>query len=106
MTGIISKERIQDAAAHPENREQSAHDCGGTGNDNAGDDAGLTVCVAFRHPIGTGPDFDDTPEKTDEAHYTETILKRRFQARWNLRQRNEWQRHRQSQILERSIKYS
>jgi len=67
--------------AQIEYREESAHDGGGPGDDDSGDDAHLAVCVALADGVRAGPDFDDTPKESkheeDSKGRAETLLERR-----------------------------
>ena len=54
-----------------ENSEERAHDGGGPGDDDAGDDAHLSVRVAFADGVGAGPDFDDAPEESEHEEDSE-----------------------------------
>src|ERR1700744_565966 len=62
-----------------ENGEQRAHDGGGSGDDDAGDDAHLAVRVALADGVGAGPDFDDAPKESEHEEDSEggakTLLK-------------------------------
>ena len=64
--------------AQIEDGEQSAHDGGGPGDDDPGDDAHLAVRVAFADGVRAGPDFDDAPKESEheeDSHCrTETLL--------------------------------
>ena len=51
--------------AQIEDREKSAHDGGGSGNDDSGDDAHLAIGIAFADGVGAGPDFDHAPEESE-----------------------------------------
>jgi len=55
----------QSRAAQAEDCEERAHDGGGPGDDDAGDDAHLAVRVAFADGVGAGPDFDDAPKESE-----------------------------------------
>ena len=67
--------------AQVEDGEESAHDGGGPGDDDAGDDAHLAVCVALADGIRAGPDFDDAPKESeheeDSQGRAETLLESR-----------------------------
>ena len=54
-----------------EDGEERAHDGGGPGDDDAGDDAHLAVRVAFADGVGAGPDFDDAPEESEHEEDSE-----------------------------------
>ena len=64
--------------AQIEDREESAHDGGGPGDDDSGDDAHLAVRIAFADRVRAGPDFDDAPKESeheeDSKGRTETLL--------------------------------
>ena len=57
--------------AQVEDGEESAHDGGGTGDDDSGNDAHLAVRVALADGIGAGPDFDDAPEESEHEEDSE-----------------------------------
>ncbi len=61
-----------------ENGEESTHDGGGPGDDDAGDNTHLAVRVALADGIGARPDFDDAPEESkheeDSEGGAETLL--------------------------------
>jgi hypothetical protein len=57
--------------AQVEDGEKSAHDGGGPGDDDAGDDAHFAVCVALADGVGAGPDFDDAPEESEHEENSE-----------------------------------
>ncbi len=50
--------------AQLENGEESAHDGGGSGDQNSGHDAGLPIGVAFGNGVGTDPYLDDAPNES------------------------------------------
>jgi len=57
-------------AADVEDGVERAHDGGGPGDDDAGDDAHFSIGIAFAERIGPAPDFDhapDEPEEEDDA---------------------------------------
>ena len=58
--------------AQIEDREQSAHDGGGPGDDDPGDDAHLAVRVAFADGIRAGPDFDNAPKESEHEEDSES----------------------------------
>ena len=58
-------------SAQAEDGEERAHDGGGCGNDDPGDDAGFAVGVAFGDGIGSAPDFQHPPDEPKEEHDTE-----------------------------------
>lgn len=64
--------------AQIEDGEQRAHDGGGPGDDDAGDDAHLSVRIAFADGVRAGPDFDDAPKESeheeDSQGCAETLL--------------------------------
>ena len=64
--------------AQVEDGEESAHDGGGPGDDDAGDDAHFAVRVALADGVRTGPDFDDAPKESkheeDSEGRAETLL--------------------------------
>ena len=61
--------------AQIEDGEERAHDGGGPGDDDAGDDAHLAVRVALADGVRAGPDFDDTPEKSEDEEDAESRAK-------------------------------
>jgi hypothetical protein len=63
--------RRESRPAEVENGEKSAHDGGGPGDDDAGDDAHLAVGVALADGVGAGPDFDDAPEESEHEEDSE-----------------------------------
>ena len=54
--------------AQIEDGEESAHDGGGPGDDDAGHNAHLAVRIAFAHRAGTAPDFDHAPDEAEHEH--------------------------------------
>ncbi len=54
-----------------EDGEERAHDGGGSGDDDAGDDAHLAVRIALADGIGAGPDFDDAPKESKHEEDSE-----------------------------------
>jgi hypothetical protein len=68
-------------AAQVENGEESAHDGGGPGDDDAGDDAHLAVRIALADGVRAAPDFDDAPKESeheeDSEGRAETLLEGR-----------------------------
>ena len=64
--------------AQVEDGEESAHDGGGPGDDDAGDDAHLAVRVTLADGVRAGPDFDDAPKESeheeDSKGRAETLL--------------------------------
>ena len=67
--------------AQIEDGEERAHDGGGTGDDDAGDDAHLAVRVAFADGIRAGPDFDDSPKESEHEEDSEGRAKALLEAR-------------------------
>lgn len=67
--------------AQIEDGEESAHDGGGPGDDDAGDDAHLAVRVSLADSVRARPDFDDAPEESeheeDSYRSTETLFQLR-----------------------------
>ncbi len=67
--------------AQIEDGEERAHDGGGPGDDDAGDDAHLAVRVALADGVRAGPDFDDAPKESeheeDSQSRAKTLLKSR-----------------------------
>ncbi len=61
--------------AQIEDGEERAHDGGGPGDDDAGDDAHLAVRVALADGVRAGPDFNDTPEKSEDEEDAESRAK-------------------------------
>ncbi len=61
-----SERRGERGAADIEDRVERAHDGGGPGDDDAGDDAHLAVRIAFAERIGPAPDFDHAPDEAEE----------------------------------------
>jgi hypothetical protein len=65
-------------AAQVEDGEESAHDCGGASDDDAGHDSHLAVGVAFADGVGAAPNFDDAPKESedeqDSERRTESLL--------------------------------
>jgi len=61
-----SERRGERCAADIEDRVERAHDGGGPGDDDAGDDAHLAVGIAFAEGIGPAPDFDHAPDEAEE----------------------------------------
>ena len=57
--------------AQIEDGEESAHDGGGPGDDDAGDDAHLAVCVALADGVRAGPDFYDAPKESEHEQDSE-----------------------------------
>ena len=55
-----------------EDGEECAHDGGGPGDDDAGDDAHLAVRVALADGVGAGPDFDDAPKESEHEEDSES----------------------------------
>jgi hypothetical protein len=68
----------QDRAAQVENGEESAHDRGGPGDNNAGHDSHFAVSVALADGVSAAPDFDDAPKESedeeDSKRGTESLL--------------------------------
>ena len=67
--------------AQVEDGEESAHDGGGPGDDNAGDDAHLAVCVALADGVRAGPDFDDAPKESEHEEDSEGRAKALLECR-------------------------
>lgn len=69
----------QRASAEIEDGEQSAHDRGGSRDNDPGDDSGFAVRIALGDGIGSAPDFEDSPNETEHEHHAErraeTLLK-------------------------------
>ncbi len=67
--------------AQVEDGEERAHDGGGAGDDDAGNNAHLAVRVALADGVGAGPDFDDAPKESeheeDSQSRAKTLLKSR-----------------------------
>ena len=51
--------------AQIEDGEKSAHDGGGPGDDDSGDDAHLAVRIAFADGVRARPDFDNAPKESE-----------------------------------------
>ena len=58
-------------AAQIEDGEESAHDGGGPGDDDPGDDAHLAVRVAFADGVRARPDFHDAPKESEHEEDSE-----------------------------------
>ena len=54
-----------------ENSEERAHDRGGAGDDDAGDDTHLAVRIALADGVGAGPDFDNAPKESEHEEDSE-----------------------------------
>src|ERR1700760_1215354 len=67
--------------AQVEDGEESAHDGGGPGDDDAGDDAHLAVRVALADGVRAGPDFDDAPKESEHEEDSEGRAKALLEAR-------------------------
>ena len=63
-----------------EDGEERAHDGGGPGDDDASDDAHLSVRVAFADGVGAGPDFDDAPKESEHEEDSKGGAKTLLQA--------------------------
>jgi len=57
--------------AQIEDGEESAHDGGGAGDDDAGDDAHLAVRVALADGVRARPDFHDAPKESEHEEDSE-----------------------------------
>ena len=57
--------------AQIEDGEKSAHDGGGPGDDDAGDDAHLAVRVTFADGVRAAPDFNDAPKESEHEEDSE-----------------------------------
>ena len=57
--------------AQIEDGEQSAHDGGGPGNDDSGDDTHLAIRIALADGIRAGPDFDHAPKEAKHEENAE-----------------------------------
>ena len=76
-----SERRRESRPGQVEDGEQRAHDGGGPGDDDAGDDAHLAVRVALADGVRARPDFDDAPKESeheeDSQGCAETLLESR-----------------------------
>lgn len=61
----------EDRAVQIEDGEESAHDRGGPGDNNAGHDSHFSVSVALADGVGAAPDFDDAPEESEDEEDSE-----------------------------------
>ena len=57
--------------AQIEDGEKSAHDGGGPGDDDSGDDAHLAVRVTLADGVRAGPDFDHAPKESEHEEDSE-----------------------------------
>jgi len=57
--------------AQIEDGEESAHDGGGAGDDDSGDDAHLAVRVALTDGVRARPDFHDAPKESEHEEDSE-----------------------------------
>ena len=64
-----------------EDGEERAHDRGSPGDDDAGDNAHLSVRVALADGVGAGPDFDDAPKESEHEEDSEGGAKALLKAR-------------------------
>ncbi len=67
--------------AQIEDGEERAHDGGGPGDDDAGDDAHLAVCVALADGVRARPDFDDAPKESEHEEDSEGGAKALLESR-------------------------
>jgi len=58
--------------AQIEDGEEGAHDGGGPGDDDAGDDAHLAVRVALADGVRAAPDFDHAPKESEHEEDSES----------------------------------
>ena len=54
-----------------ENGEKRAHNGGGSGDNDAGDDAHLSVRIPLADGVSAGPDFDDAPKESEHEEDSE-----------------------------------
>jgi hypothetical protein len=66
-----SERGCQDRAGQVEDGEERAHDGGGSGDDDPGDNAHLAVRVALADGVRARPDFDHAPEESEHEEDSE-----------------------------------
>ena len=60
--------RSKGCSTEAEDGEQRAHDGGGSGDDNSGDDARLAIWVTFGNGVRTTPNFENAPDEPEHEH--------------------------------------